>query len=65
MVWVSQAGWNPSCERRESRTVVLRRSEQTRFIVCKRRRSRRIPSAMREQLKNGVVALAGPAADDR
>jgi hypothetical protein len=44
---------------------VLRRSEQTRFIVCKRRRSRRIPSAMREQLKNGVVALAGPAADDR
>jgi hypothetical protein len=29
---------------------VLRRREQTRFIVCGRR-SRRIPSAMREQLK--------------
>jgi hypothetical protein len=29
---------------------VLRRREQTRIIVCERRRSRRIPSAMREQL---------------
>jgi hypothetical protein len=36
-------------ERRKSRTGVLRRIEQTRFIVCEQRRSRRIPRAMRER----------------
>ena len=30
----------------KSRTAVLRRSEQTRFIVCERRRSGRIPRAI-------------------
>jgi hypothetical protein len=37
-----------------SRRAVLRRSEKTRFIVCERRRRRRIHSAMRDQLKNGL-----------
>jgi hypothetical protein len=32
-----------------SRAAELRRSERTRFSVCERRRSRRVPSAMREQ----------------
>jgi hypothetical protein len=41
-----------SCERRELRAAVLRRSEQTRFIVCD---DRRIPSVMREQLGNCVA----------
>jgi hypothetical protein len=38
------------CERRKSRAAELRRSERTRFSVCERRRSRRIQSAMREQI---------------
>ena len=47
----ARAAMKPSCERRESRAAVLRRREQTRFIVCERRRSRRDrTSAMREQL---------------
>jgi hypothetical protein len=41
----------PGRERRESRAAVLRRSEQTGLFVCERRRSRRIPRAMRERAK--------------
>ena len=43
-----KAGWE---QRRESRAAVLRRSEKIRFIGCQRQRNRRIPSAMREQLR--------------
>jgi hypothetical protein len=41
-----------SCERRESRAAVRRRSEQRRSFLWERRR-RRIPSAMRERLQKG------------
>jgi hypothetical protein len=39
-----------SCERRESRAAARRRREMQAFFLCERRRSRRIQSAMREQL---------------
>ena len=44
-------------ERRQSRTDVLGRSEQARFIVCERRRGRRTPRAMREQPQKGRYVL--------
>jgi hypothetical protein len=39
------------CERRESRAGAWRRSERRRSFLCERRRRRRVPSAMREQLQ--------------
>jgi hypothetical protein len=40
---------------------VLRRSEQTRFIVWERRRSRRVQSAMREQPKRRAASVGNRA----
>jgi hypothetical protein len=37
---------------------VLRRSKQTRFIVCERRQSRRAQSAMRERPRSRLRASA-------
>jgi hypothetical protein len=48
-----------SCERRKSRAAARRRSERRRSSLCERRRRRRIPSAMREQLKNGQTKPHG------
>ena len=48
-----------SCERRESRAAVLRRSERRRTFLCERRRSRRIPRAIARAAheKNGTLVL--------
>ena len=55
--------WQP-CDRHQlktraaslgSRAAVLRRREQTRFIVCERRRSRRVHSAIRAERSEAIA----------
>ena len=53
------------CERRQSRAAVLRRSEQTRFPVWERRRSRRVldvraADLQEEMAEQRIIVSPGP-----